>query len=111
MKDSLLYGENRLTIVHPCCRNVGDSQGSLNVNLDVIINVIIERDSQIAIQSVTGKTKARNQITNLIEDIITIVKAVRNIQFSYCIRMTNKLADTITKKAQACTSQNVVLGH
>lgn len=60
-------------------------------------NLITKGDSKIAINSVMEKTKAPNQITNLI--IMTLANEIMNIKFSYCHRTVNKLAD---RKAHKC---------
>lgn len=61
-------------------------------------NSIIEGDSHIAIQSTTDKIKAKSQIPNLISDIIALAKAIKNINFIYYNRSSNRLANKIAKK-------------
>lgn len=46
-------------------------------------NVIIESDSLIAIQTIRWDIKPSTQILNLIEDIIVLIKAVKNVIFVY----------------------------
>lgn len=45
-----------------------------------------------------GKSKTPSQIFNLILDIITLARAIRNIKFMYSNRSANRLAVKITKK-------------
>lgn len=66
--------------------------------------MIIESDSQIAIQVITGVIKAPSQIYNIIVDSFVLASAIRAIKFRYCNTSADKLADTKAKKAHHCTA-------
>lgn len=71
------------------------------------------------VQSTTRKIKLGNEIINLIIDVIAPANAIRNIQISYCNRVSNKFADgvankledSIAERAHTCTSHNIVIRH
>lgn len=44
-------------------------------------NIIVESDSQIVINSITGKIKDDSLIVHLVEDIITLVTGFKNVRF------------------------------
>lgn len=71
--------------------------------------IILESDSQIAIRAIMGAIKALNTITNIIEDILVLASAIRNIKFVYRNRHANILADIIARKAHNCIAQNIHL--
>lgn len=56
-----------------------------------------------------NNTKASSQISNVIIDIIILVKTIKNIEFIYCNKSVSRLGDKITKKVYYCTSQIVVI--
>lgn len=49
-------------------------------------NVIIENDSQIAFQAITGGIKAPTLISNIIVVIVVLASLTRNIKIVYCNR-------------------------
>lgn len=49
-----------------------------------------------------GKTIVPSQITNHTIDIVNLARNFNNIQFKYCNRNANRLADAIDKKTH-CT--------
>lgn len=65
-------------------------------------SVIIESDSS------NGETRPPNHICNLVEDIVTLTRAVDNIKFLYCYRSANELADKIARKTLMYCKQGVV---
>lgn len=62
-------------------------------------NVIMESDSLIVIQAISGDSKRHTQICILITDITVLAKQVNNIKFMYCHKSANMLADKIVKRA------------
>lgn len=64
--------------------------------------VIVESDSQVAINSILGQSPALKLIKNLIEDITSPVKNLRNIKFYYCNKKANRLSDRMTKRIHIC---------
>lgn len=58
----------------------------------------MKSDAQLAINSILSKIKASGQIINHITDIANLAYNFRSIQFSYCNRKANKLADAIVKR-------------
>lgn len=50
-----------------------------------------------------GASKVPSQISNIIIDIIVLALAIKNIKFMYCNKYTNKLADTVARKAHHYT--------
>lgn len=71
-------------------------------------NINIESDFRISINSNTGQ-KVPSRIANTIKDVTILAKAVSNIRLSYCNRIANKKMHRISKKANDCTSQSIVL--
>lgn len=53
----------------------------IQVNLD---NIIMESDSQVPIYSIMDKIVAQNQISNLVDDINSIIRNIKNITFASC---------------------------
>lgn len=50
-------------------------------------NEIVESDSLIVTRAIRGDIKPSSQIWSLIEDIIILSKAIENIAFLYCSRL------------------------
>lgn len=71
----------------------------------IIIHVIIESDSLIAIQTINEDSKPASQTCDLITDIIVLAKAVDNISFSN--RPAYVLADRIPQRAHIYHTQTV----
>lgn len=69
-------------------------------------NVIVESGSQITIQAIDDDSKALNQISNIIENIMVLAKEIRNIKFMYCIYLLISLADRIANRTYQCISQS-----
>lgn len=66
-------------------------------------NIIIESDSQIAIQAITGKVKCPSLISNIVNDIVVVVSPVTNIKF---VKFANRLIARKAFLARHCTNQN-----
>lgn len=71
----------------------------------------MESDSQITIHSIIEKIKAPSQMSNLIRDITSLAKSIRNIQFTYCDRLAKKLADNIAKRSHNGIYQNDIISY
>lgn len=62
-----------------------------------IKTIIVESDSQVAINSITDKKVALKKICNLVHDKKFIDRNFKNIWFTYCSRSFNFLADRMQK--------------
>lgn len=56
----------------------------------------MKSDSQIAVNSITGKIKAQIQISNLMT--LLILQKTIGISFTYCNKLSNQMADKLSKK-------------
>lgn len=70
--------------------------------------IIIERDFQMTIRSILGKSQAPKQIRNLLEDTNIHINGLKNVKFLHSNRTVNELADDKrAKKARYCNSLNI----
>lgn len=71
--------------------------------------IIIESDPLVTIKAINGETNSPRLNRNIVKDIKMLIKIVRNIQFAYCNRLANMLANMLSKKVQFFVILNVVL--
>lgn len=71
--------------------------------------IIVERDSQLVIDSILRLNQAPKQIRNSIEDINIHVKDLTVIEFTHCCRTINNLTDRLAIKLISIISRTLIL--
>lgn len=68
-------------------------QEAIKTSTQVNMDKPLRKVTQVVIDSITSNIDAPNQICNLVNDINSIARYIKNINFTYCNRPVNSLTD------------------